>query len=313
VAPRVSISTDGLRRAFWCLFVALAVLVMVSAGYYVWDRYTHPDEQPAAEAGVAQMEEAIRHDPSDPDLRVALAEAYLVAGQYQDALSQAEQVATLYPEHEAALLIAGLAAARLDRPGDALAPLGQFVAQRQGGPMARADMALETAYYFLGESYLKLGRPGEAIPALEAALEIDAVDADALYQAGLAYQATGQPETALQRYHDAVRLVPDFVEAYRGMSEIYRTMDQAGYAMYARGMVAFCERDHAAAAANLERATQALPDFGPAFRGLGLTYEQMGQLGEALAALQRALALAPDDLASLQAIGRIQATLNAEN
>ncbi|MFN2225192.1 MAG: tetratricopeptide repeat protein, partial [Anaerolineae bacterium] len=61
------------------------------------------------------------------------------------------------------------------------------------------------------------------------------------------------------------------------------------------------------------RATQALPDFGPAFRGLGLTYEQMGQLGEALAALQRALVLAPDDLASLQAIGRIQATLNAEN
>jgi tetratricopeptide (TPR) repeat protein len=244
---------------------------------------------------------------------VALAETYLVAGQYQDALSQAEQVVTLYPEHEAALLIAGLAAARLDRPDAALAPLEQFVAQRQDGPMARADMALETAYYFLGESYLKLDRPGEAIPILEAALEIDGVDADALYQAGLAYHATGQPEIALQKYYDAVRLVPDFVEAYRGMSEIYRTMDQAGYDTYAQGMVAFCERDHAAAAANLERATEALPDFGPAFRGLGLTYEQMGRLGEALTALQRALMLAPDDLASQQAIGRIQTTLDTEN
>ena len=313
MAPRVSISTEGLWRALWYLSGALAVLVMAFASYYVWDRYIHPDEQPAAEASVAQMEEAILHDPSDPNLRVALAEAYLVTGQYQDALSQAEQVMTLYPEHEGALLIAGLTAARLDRPGAALAPLERFVAKRQDSPMARADMALEAAYYFLGESYLKLGRPGEAIPVLEAALEIDAVDADALYQAGLAYRATGQLETALQRYHDAVRLVPDFAEAYRGMGEIYDAMGQAGYAAYARGMVAFCERNHAAAAADLEQATEALPDFGPAFRGLGLTYERMGRLGEALGALQRALALAPDDLAAQQAEGRIQATLDTEN
>ncbi|NIV28878.1 MAG: tetratricopeptide repeat protein, partial [Anaerolineae bacterium] len=47
------------------------------------------------------------------------------------------------------------------------------------------------------------------------------MDADALYQLGLAYQADGQPELAVQRFQDAARLVPDFVEVYHGLVDSY--------------------------------------------------------------------------------------------
>ncbi len=92
-------------------------------------------------------------------LRITLAESYLRAGSYVEALEQADQVLRLYPDNVSALLIAGVSQIRLDRPEAALEPLHRFVDLRKGGPMARSDTALEAAYFYLGESYVRLGRP----------------------------------------------------------------------------------------------------------------------------------------------------------
>lgn len=179
--------------------------------------------------------------------------------------------------------------------------------------MAQADLALEAAYYYLGESYLKLDRPQESIAALEAAVSISPTDADALYQLGLAYQATGQPEAALDKYHQAVRLVPDFIEVYSGMVISYEALGWPDYVAYARGMQAFTTQDYELAQTYLEQATQTLPNFAPAFLGLGMTYEVVGQLEAAQIAMERALELNPDDFATRQAVGRIQLRLTSQD
>jgi tetratricopeptide (TPR) repeat protein len=303
---RPSSSTQNLQRAIWIVLAVLIAVVVVFFGYYVWDRYVHLGDQSSIDVGAADLERAIRDDPQNVEARVALAESYLSAGQVEKALEQAVQVLSQYPENHGALLIAGMAYVHLDQPEAALAPLERFVALRKEGPMAQADTALEAAYYFLGESYVKLNRPAEAIPVLEAALAISPADADALYQAGLAYQATGQPEAALERYHRAVRLVPDFAEAYSGMVEAYTATGQSDYKEYAQGMEAFSLGDYKAALSHLEGATQALPEFTPAFLGLGLTYEKMSQWEAAESAIARALELDPQDFAAQQALGRIQ-------
>jgi tetratricopeptide (TPR) repeat protein len=306
-------STQTLQRAVWFVLAALVVSLVVFGGYYIWDRYIHLKDQSPIELGIEQMEQAIHQEPQNPEVRVALAETYLAAGQYAEAFEQADQVLALYPENVNALLIAGVASARLDRPEAALDPLNRFVALRKDDPLANVDSALEAAYYFLGESYVNLGRPAEAIPALEAALVIDRTDADALYQVGLAYEASGQSETALERYHKAVRLVPDFVQAYQGMIVSYSSLGQPHLVAYARGMEAFGLQDFKSALSHLEQASTALPDFAPAFLGMGLTYEKMGRLDEALAAIQRASELDPNDFAAQQALGRLQAALNSQN
>jgi len=178
--------------------------------------------------------------------------------------------------------------------------------------MANVDTALEAAYYFLGESYVKLNRMDEAITTLEAALHINTTDADALYQLGLAYQANGQAEKALERYHKAVRLVPNFIEAYSGMIESYTALERPDYVAYARGMQALGLQDYGTAQTHLEYAIEALPDFGPAFLGLGLVYEQKGDLQAALMVVQHALELNPGDFAAKQTLGRIQAAMNSQ-
>ncbi len=306
-SPRSLLSADRLQRAVVIAATAVITSVLLFGGYYYWDRYVRLGDKSPIELNIEHLEQAIREDPQDPDRRAAFAEYYLGKEMYAEALDQAGQVLSNYPDHNGALLVSGIAYVRLDKPADAVAPLEKFVSLRKDQPMANADTALETAYYFLGECYLKLGRPADALAALDAALVITPTDADALYQAGLAHQALGQPEQALERYHKAVRLVPDFTEAYTAMIESYTALNKPDYAAYARGMQAFSLKDYKTAQTHLEFATQALPDFAPAHLGLGLTYEKTGQLDLALNAVKRAMELDPNDFAAQQAYGRIEA------
>jgi tetratricopeptide (TPR) repeat protein len=306
-------STRDIQRAIWIVLAALIASLVLFGGYYYWDRYVHLGDRSPLELDIERMEAAVRQNPQDIDARVMLARYYLEEGMHREALDQTNQVLSLSPRHEGALLICGIAHVRMNRPEDALDPLERLIALRQEKPMADRDTTLETAYYFLGESYVKLNRPAEAIPALEAALAISPIDADALYQLGLAYQASGQPQVALEHYQRAVRLVPDFTEAYSSMLESYSTLEWPDYVIYAAGMEAFCLQDYETARGYLESATQALPDFAPAFLGLGLAYEKNGDLETALTAIQRALELDPSDYAAQHAHGRIQAALNSRN
>ncbi len=292
----------------------LLVITLVSfAGYYYQDRYVHVGDLSPVERDIAHMEQVIRDDPQNPEARATLAEYYLNRGMYQEATEQTNQVLALYPEHEGSLLVAGVAYTRLDQPRVALEPLEQFVALRKDRPTAKTDTILEMAYYFLGESYMKLDKPVAAISVLQEALVINRFDADALYQLGLAYQDTNQPKQALDVYHQAVRLVPNFTEAYRGMIESYSTLGQADYVAYARGMEALTLEDYETAQTHLKYVSQIQPEFAPVFLGLALAYEKTGQMDAALVAAQRAIQLAPDDFAAQQAFGRIErAPINVE-
>lgn len=306
-------STRCLHLAVWLVLAALIVSALIFGVEYFWDRYIHLEDRSPVEVGIEQLEEGVRQDPGSSMLRVALAETYLAAGRYEKALDQAEQVLALYPDTAAALLIAGIACAHLERPEAALAPLHRFVMLRKEEPMAGVDQALEAAYYFLGESYVKLGRPAEAIPVLEAALTISHTDADALCQLGRAYQATGQVQAAVDAYHRAVRLVPDFVEAYRGMATSYTVLQEPHHLTYAQGMEAYCLQDYDKALRYLEQATAALPSFAPAHLGKALICERLGRLDAALVAVERANELDPRDMATQQALGRLRLMLNSQN
>ena len=310
---RQLLTTKLIQIAVWLTLAALVTCLVLFGLYYYWDRYVHLGGKSPVELNIEHLEEAIRSDPQNPENRIALAEYYLTAGMNQDALALSRDMLAHYPDHEGALLISGIAAARLGQVETALTPLEQFVALRKNRPMAKADTALEAAFYFLGESYLKLDRSEEAIAALEAALVIGPTDADALYQLGLAYQARGQPELALTRYHQAVRLVPNFTEVYAGMIESYMALGWSDHVAYAGGMQAFCTQNYTVAQTQLEHAASALPDFAPAYLGLGLTYEAMGQLQAAQTAMNRALDLNPADFATQQALGRIQTALAAQD
>lgn len=305
-------STKNLQRLVILLLVLIGVVLIGFGGYYYWDRYVHLGDKSPLDLNIEHMEQAIRDDPQNPEPRVALAEFYLTKGLNQDAAQQAGQVLEAYPDNQGAMLITGIAQVRLNQPEAALPPLEQFVAARKDQQMAQTDTALETAYYFLGESYLKLERAEDAIEVLEAALVINRTDADAMFQLGQAYQTAGRYEDAIAQYHEAVRFVPDFTEAYTGMIDSYGALNQADYVAFARGMQAFTLQDYDTAKTHLEYAVDALPEFAPAFLGLGLTLEKLDQPEVALKAIQRAIELDPNNFAAQQAHGRLQTVIQPQ-
>jgi len=296
-----------LKRMVLLMAIAVGVVFLTFGGYYYWDRYVRLGDQSPLERDIAALEEAVREDPQDPERRVALAEYYLGKGLYSEALKQAGEVLKAFPDNDRALLVQGIAYVRTEDYQAAIAPLEAFVNLRKDSPMANTDIALETAYYFLGESYMALNQPENAIQPLEAAIKIERTDADALYQLGVAYLETGQPEEALPYLERAVRLVPDFTEAYTAMVDVYKAEGKDDHVAFARGMKAFAMGEYETAQAQLEAATQALPEFAPAFVGLAMTYEKQGNLEAAMQAAERALQLAPEDFSAQQTYGRIQA------
>jgi tetratricopeptide (TPR) repeat protein len=305
------LSARNLRRAILVVGVLLIFILLAFIGYYYWDRFAPRGAPSPAEVAIQEAEQAVKEDPQNPALRLALSRLYFENRLYSQALEQAQQLLLVEPDNQEALLIAGMSNVRLEQPSEAIPSLLKVIDARKDAPTARSDMMLEMVYYFTGESYNKTGHYHEAIPQLEAALVIMPTDADAQYQLGLAYQGLGQHEEALEHFREAVRFVPDFAEAYQRMVESYAALHRPGYVEYAQGMLAFTEKDYRTAEAHLLKAVNVLPEFVPALLGLGLTYEKLGNLTAAQEILQKAISIDPNDMASRQALGRVHASLEA--
>ena len=295
-----------LTRMVWLALTAVLLLAASFGGYYYFDRYVHVSDPSPVSQSTALLETTVRQNPDDIEARVTLGQNYMQSGRYQEAIEQAGQVLVAFPDHNGALFVEGLAYAKAGQADDSIEPLARLVVLRRQSPMAQTDNLLETALFFLGQSYLEVGRNDYAIDALTEALTINHTDADALYLLGTAYAQNGQIEIALVQYQNAVRFVPDFAEAYQGMVDCYQQLNQPDHLVYAEGMVAYANHDFETARQRLESAVSSLPDFAPVLLGLGLTYEQLGQLDAAQSLLERAVVLEPDNFLATHALSRVQ-------
>ena len=284
--------------------VFVFLLVAFGAFYYI-DRYVSTGDISPLDMSIEELEEAVRSDPSDPEARLALAEVYIADSRYEEALSQASEVLEEFPENEPALLVSGVAHEASNQPEAAIAVLEVFVDLRKDTEMAHVDTTLEAAYFYLGRSYLAVGRAQEAADVLDSALAISPGDADAMHQAGLAHQALGDHDAALLYFERATTFVPDFTEVYIAMAIGYENQGSPERLRYARAMQLYSAGEHQAALPELLDVSEALPDFAPAELGLALVYEQLGDLIAGTEAAERALDLRPDYLAAEQTLGRI--------
>ena len=298
-------ATAGLQRAVRIAAIVSAVLLVAFGAFYYVDRYVARGDRSPLEMSIDELESTVRSEPDNPDARLSLAEAYIVRERYGDALAQAGEVLDAYPDNERALLLLGIAHEKSAQPQAAIAVLESFVDLRRDTEMAHVDTTLEAAYFFLGRSYLAVGRPQDAAEALDAALVISPTDADALQQAGLAYQALNQHQAALEYFERATAFVPNFTEVYGAMAASYAAIGATDEQRYAQAMELYSTGRYQEALPELLQVTSTLPDFAPGYLGLALVYEQLGDLSAGIEAAQRALEIQSDYLAAEQTLGRL--------
>lgn len=84
-----------------------------------------------------------------------------------------------------------------------------------------ADSYKYKLYYQLGNEYMRMGKPGEAVSLYRNAISQGANFADAYNKLGNAYAATGEGHKAITAYRKAIWIDPSYEPAYRAIAVIY--------------------------------------------------------------------------------------------
>lgn len=305
---RLFSSAYQVRRVI-ILVVILIVAGLVSFGtYYYFDRYAAV-QQPVAEQSIAEAEQAVRDDPANVDVRLGLAQTYLFYNRFDDAIAQALEVQKEYPDDVRVDFVLGIAYSNNGKPEEALEPLQKFIDSRKDEENPGLDKQLQAASYYLGGSYMQLNQPDKAILPYENAVNWSQTDADAMYKLGTAYAAINDYNKAVNMYIAATTFVPDYLEAYDAMATAYDVLKEPDLAIYARGMMAYSQKDYQKALDLLLKSAQARPDFPLTFAGIGRTYEALKDLPNAKIAYETALKLDPNNFTASIGIQRVDAGL----
>jgi len=293
-----------LNRAIKVMALALLIGVPTIAALYWMDR--HVDPVPAmADRTVAAAEEALRAKPDDIATRNHLAAAYVTAKRYDDGIAQFGQVLATEPKNRPALLGRGLAYITTTKYDLAKADFQALIDMSKAGEFAATDPQLQQAYFELGVIALEQQHPADAVAPLQAALKINAADADALYRYGMALIGTNDAKNGVGALRRAVMFVPSgWCEPYAGLVTGYTALaDQAGIG-YATGMVAFCDGRLDEASTTLGALTTG-PMKVDALLGLALVSATRGDPAGATSYYQQVLAVEPSNASALIGLGQL--------
>jgi tetratricopeptide (TPR) repeat protein len=304
LASLTRISEGELDRLIKRIGAILVVGTLVFVGFYVFDRFRMPAPS-MVDREIASLEAAVREDPADVAARGQLADAYVVAERYQDAVAQYEAILATGKADELAHFGRARANHALGNLDAAKADYQAVVDIAKEGEMAHVDPTLNAAFYGLGEIALEQDEPADAVQYLSAAVAIKRSDADALNLLGTAYVRNGEPAKAIEPLRSAIAFVPiGWSEPYMTLAQAYTDTGDADRAEWAAAMSDLSEERYAAAASRLEAILDG-PAALEATIGLALVSEAQGDALAAADWYRKALEIEPDNASALLGLSRV--------
>jgi tetratricopeptide (TPR) repeat protein len=128
-----------------------------------------------------------------------------------------------------------------------------------------------------GLSLLQEGKTDEAIQAFEKAVALDSSNATIHYNLGAAYERKDLSDKAQAQFEEAIKLKPDFGEAYLALGNMYLSQ----------------RKFDAPAIEALSKAAELLQNNYDAFYNLGVCYSNAGKYKEAEDSYRKAVAINP--------------------
>jgi len=200
---------------------------------------------------------------------------------FSAAIEYLREAIELKPDHANAHVLLGKL---LTNSGEADAGIKHLQA------VAQYDPDIPEGYYFMGVYHFRQGRPDLAIDNFRLAEQIDSYNAKINLKMGRAHAMLTQYDAAVARFHRALEIKPDYVEACRDLSIVLHMQGKSDQAIDA-GL----------------RATQMTDVRDPAFMlALSETYAADGRFDDALNTARQALALAEKSDPSLAGQIRIR-------
>ena len=286
------------------LLAGLLIASIVALSVYIYIDSIRPRDT-LLERELRQVEEQVRREPGNLELRVIAANLYLERKQFDRAIAQSREALKVNGQNVDALMILGSAYQQKGDLALAASFLEQVIELNEDNEMAHLSRKLALVHYQLGEIYLRSGNSAGSVSVLKRALEIEPTDADVHLLLGQAYLAEGQLDQAVQTLRAALRFVPNYEDIYRTLSDVWQRQGDQDKAAFAQSMLSYAEDDLAEAERGLTHAVQSLPDMVEPRVGLGMVYEKLGKQDEAIEAYRQVLALDGNSYIAKQALGRL--------
>jgi tetratricopeptide (TPR) repeat protein len=167
---------------------------------------------------VKACQQILAETPKDLDAYSILGMSLLELKRYDEAAQSAEEALTIARYDRRIILIAGEAYFNLGKNDSALKYLEEFA------NIAVSDKRIKDVYYFMGETYLRLGEFSNADIAFSTALYYDNNVADWWARAGYAREMAKDYIFSLDAYNKALLLNPNFAEAQRGAERVKKLL-----------------------------------------------------------------------------------------
>ncbi len=235
-----------------------------------------------AQQAVERAEQATVLDPENDAVWTAAAAAYLAEGdrlsdlgdenaanlQYANAAQAARKAININPENATAL---AYAAGGTVLQGD---PEKYEQAQLFADDAVRIEPNNAIARYYMATVFTYQGRYTEAMEQYQLGLEADPSNPDLYIGLAYNYYGTGSTSDAILTFDDALNVDPDNAEAFDGRAYMYLQLGDAPMAEQ-----------------NALEATRYNPNMARAQGRLGEAYFQQNNYPDAIAALEKAVAL----------------------
>jgi len=275
-------------NCFFNMGVSLAARGQFDRAIYCWQRVLELEpEYIGVNARIAQAHRAqgkpdlakefylreLREDPGNVDLLYELAELNLESGDVEMATAKFAQIVELDPTHaESHFALGKIWAMR----GDARRALACFEA---AGSASDDGTALPGFDWEVGKALGQLGRFAEACKRLEAAIEKDPQNVEALTLLG-----------------DGLLSLNKLAEAADAFRRVLAIAAENPHAHHRLGVCLFREGRHTAGLEHCLQAIQAKPDHVPAMLAAIVEYLFLGRWREARSMLRRALRIDPGNV-----------------
>ncbi len=210
---------------------------------------------------IVEFSSAAACNPSMPDARIALAEAYAEKGDDNRALAAYEAVLKLQPNNVEALRASGKLCLRHEMNTQAVPLLERLVELQPADPQAKCDLAA---------AYAATGKFEQAEKELDQALRADPDNASALVGLGAVYLRTNRTQQALPLLQKAVTRVPNDSKPFYLLGSAYNRLGKYQEAVTA-----------------LEQAARLSPNDADIYYQLASACEHAGRSEERHAAMQR--------------------------
>ena len=304
VTSLANMPEQQLNRWIKRLALLFVIVLIAFVGFYALDRFRMP-AAPILNRELTALEEAVRADPTDIASRGRLADLYVAATRYDEAVAQYSMIIETGKQDVSAYVSRGRAYTLQGNVDAAGADYEKVVQLARDTELSNVDPRLELAYYGLGEVALANDKPEEAIEHLLKALGIKRTDADAMNLLGAAYVAAGQPEKAFQPLRRAIEFVPiGWAEPYQALADAYTASGDAAEAEWATAMALAQSGDVATATTRLE----AIADGDAALDariGLGLLAEMSADNASASAWYAKALEIDAESESAQLGLSRV--------